>query len=122
MEVHLVHFNTKYGTDIGKAIAEGTNRGKRDSLAVLGTMFEIQEKDNDDFKYLMGAVKKAKTASREGKKLDRTFQLEKFLPRNTDRFFRYNGSLTTPMCNEIVVWTVFKVSKTRVRISYFFTW
>lgn len=110
MEVHLVHFNTKYGTDLGKAIAEGNNRGKRDSLAVLGTMFEIQEKDNDDFKYLMGAVKKAKTASREGKKLDRTFQLEKFLPRNTDRFFRYNGSLTTPACNEIVVWTVFKDS------------
>jgi len=41
-----VHFNTKYGDDLGSAIAGG--KGGNDTLAVLGILFDKSIQDNED--------------------------------------------------------------------------
>lgn len=47
--------------------------------------------------------------------LDGTFSLNQFLPSTGagDEYFYYSGGLTTPACNEIVLWTNF-VSKNKI--------
>uniref|UniRef100_A0A914C838 carbonic anhydrase n=1 Tax=Acrobeloides nanus TaxID=290746 RepID=A0A914C838_9BILA len=51
------------------------------------------------------------------------FAVQHLLPRNRNEFYRYNGSLTTPDCNQAVVWTVYKntksVTKAEVRDQCF---
>jgi carbonic anhydrase len=38
-----------------------------------------------------------------------TFKLNDLLPDDVYHFWRYQGSLTTPPCDEVVIWTLFKV-------------
>ena len=102
MEMHLVHWNSGLGGNPGEAIETGSH----DALAVLSIHFKIGEKNEnlDSFFTNVDRVIKqgAKAALSEGVKLGQ------FLPQNSDNFYRYNGSLTTPGCEEIVVWTIFK--------------
>ena len=46
---------------------------------------------------------------------------DKFLASQTNEFYRYQGSLTTPPCSEAVVWTVFQnkntVSSSQVKLA-----
>jgi len=102
MELHLVHYNTA----LGKTFKSALGTKAYDALAVLGIMFRIQEEDNpklQEFTQMLTKVRKEKSSHDMV-----AFPPAKFLPRNTDMFYRYNGSLTTPSCLEVVVWTVFK--------------
>lgn len=47
MELHLVHFNSLYGSSLPEAM---NNSKSYDTIAVLSVLFEIQKEDNPDMK------------------------------------------------------------------------
>ena len=113
MELHLVHYKATYA-----GLLEAAGSGAQDALAVLGIFFEIQTEDNAKLKPLIDAVKSVKEYTKDTKETEmEQMELKDFLPRNTDQFYRYEGGLTTPGCNEVVVWTVFKVTHKKMLSS-----
>ena len=101
-EVHLVHYNT----DLGRNMGEAVQTNKPNALAVLSGRFVIG-KENEELKAFFEALS---TIQKSGQttKTNEKIKLSALAPKNIGLFFRYNGSLTTPGCNEIVVWTLFK--------------
>uniref|UniRef100_A0A8C8SWI5 Carbonic anhydrase n=1 Tax=Pelusios castaneus TaxID=367368 RepID=A0A8C8SWI5_9SAUR len=102
MELHVVHMNNKY-----KTINEA--KGHPNGLAVLGFMFKVSDADNTNYNTIIAALK---NISNDGSSVDlaSTFCLNNLLPKMAllSKYYRYQGSLTTPDCAEIVVWTVFE--------------
>ena len=101
-ELHLVHYNTKYNS-----FAEATNHA--DGLAVLGVLMDTTNNpsDNPGLEKLVKQFNEV-TASGSETNLTSTLKLNELLPKNTQNFYRYRGSLTTPKYAEIVTWTVLK--------------
>jgi len=101
MEMHLVHFKATHSS-IKEALAEGAY----DSLAVLGIFFTVSDEPNPALANLIPHFEKIKAAETE---IEATpFAISSFLTGDLSSFYRYNGSLTTPSCNEIVQWTLVK--------------
>jgi len=103
MEMHLVHFKASLPT-----IMDALEEGAADSLAVLGIFFEVSETPN---KGLADLVTSFKEVSKAGNETTTTlFPISNFWSDVGDltSFYRYEGSLTTPSCNEIVQWTVLR--------------
>lgn len=100
MEMHLVHFNRKYG-NISNAMT------KEDGLAVIGVFFDITRKRNLHMETVIDGIKEVRLE--ESKRINddrRSINLDELLPNNLDLFYRYKGSLTTPNCYETVTWLV----------------
>lgn len=100
MEVHLVHWNKNYA-DVVEAL------GMSDGLAVLGFMFTISPNPNPLYATVVDHLKEIKYAG-NSTAITTPLPLKDYIGADTENFFRYEGSLTTPTCNEAVVWTVFK--------------
>jgi len=119
-EMHIVHVNSKYNTS-DKYLASP------DGLAVLGFFIKNDaEQDNANFakitdKLTAGAL----DTSKQTADLTTAFAVKDLMPEDISTFYRYNGSLTTPTCNEVVTWTMFKepirISKSQGKLfqSYF---
>ncbi|XP_062321952.1 carbonic anhydrase 14 isoform X2 [Osmerus eperlanus] len=98
-ELHVVHFNSELYPNMTEAMTQ------RDGLAVLGVLIETGEETNQGFGNILNYLGRVRYA---GQRVSiPAFDVQSLLPTDLGRYFRYNGSLTTPPCFESVLWTVF---------------
>lgn len=100
-EMHFVSMNIEYST-LDEALT------KKDGLAVLGVIMEVEGKDNLAWSFLDYATNVTTFNTSVVVPASKFAVFNDLLPASKTDYYRYDGSLTTPTCNEVVTWTVFK--------------
>ncbi|XP_030014520.1 carbonic anhydrase 14 isoform X1 [Sphaeramia orbicularis] len=98
-ELHVVHYNSELYSNMSIAMTQ------KDGLAVLGILIETGEETNTAFNNILNYLSRIRHADQ--KALIPAFDVQSLLPKDLGRYYRYNGSLTTPPCYQSVFWTVF---------------
>ncbi|NXP18488.1 CAH4 anhydrase, partial [Scytalopus superciliaris] len=100
MELHLVHIRDDV-PDVTEA------KKYKDGLAVLAFFIKVEE-ENKNYATLLKELEKIKYKGQTAE-ID-PLPLSSLLPPKKDlgRYYRYEGSLTTPDCHEGVIWTIFE--------------
>lgn len=101
-EIHLVHTKEEYGDDY---------MSHDDGLGVLGFFVDVEEgAEEGPLDELIQNQIATKVLDPQATTAITGIAMGDLLPKTFDDYYRYLGSLTTPGCNEVVVWTVFKNS------------
>ncbi|KAJ8342242.1 hypothetical protein SKAU_G00321700 [Synaphobranchus kaupii] len=100
MELHIVHIKERYST-----LEEAEN--DTSGIALLAFFFEESAEDNTHFAVVaegLGRVRYTGNSSTV-----RAVRLGDIMPATEElhRYYRYRGSMTTPSCDQAVVWTLF---------------
>ncbi|NWI55715.1 CAH15 anhydrase, partial [Calyptomena viridis] len=114
MELHLVHIREDV-SDVTEA------KKNKDGLAVLAFFIKVAEKENKNYATLLNELENIKYKGQTAQ-MD-PLPLSSLLPAEEDlgRYYRYEGSLTTPDCHQGVIWTIFEepVELSLLQVSQF---
>ncbi|XP_028327228.1 carbonic anhydrase 14 isoform X2 [Gouania willdenowi] len=105
-ELHVVHYNSELYPNMSAAMTQ------RNGLAVLGILIVTGEETNPGFNNILNYLSRIRHAKQSA--FIPAFDVQTLLPKDLGRYYRYNGSLTTPPCYQSVMWTLFNE---RVQIS-----
>ncbi|XP_055085629.1 carbonic anhydrase 4-like isoform X2 [Periophthalmus magnuspinnatus] len=99
MEMHVVSLKKGYTTEEALADSQG--------IAVLGFLIEANKNMSKSEPWMN--LTSLLTNSKDLVNLTEAISINDLIGTvNLTKFYRYMGSLTTPMCNEAVLWTVFE--------------
>ncbi|XP_053425152.1 carbonic anhydrase 9 isoform X2 [Nycticebus coucang] len=97
-EIHVVHLSTAF-TKIDEAL------GRPGGLAVLAAFLQEGPEENGAYEQLLSHLEEI--AEEGSETWVPGLDISALLPSDLSRYFRYEGSLTTPPCAQGVIWTVF---------------
>ncbi|CAD7077560.1 unnamed protein product [Hermetia illucens] len=100
MEMHIIHRNKKYA-NVSEALEHP------DGLTVLAFFYQLIENDGSELQNLVRNLPHIREYN-QSELMNTTFSLSSLLGNlDTERFYTYKGSLTTPPCSEAVTWILF---------------
>ncbi|KAM5332289.1 carbonic anhydrase 9 isoform 2-T2 [Glossophaga mutica] len=104
-EIHVVHLSTAFAK-VEEAL------GRPGGLAVLAAFLQEGPEENSAYEQLLSHLEEI--AEEDSETWVPGLDVSALLPSDLSRYFRYEGSLTTPPCAQGVIWTVFNQT---VRLS-----
>ncbi|XP_063994670.1 putative carbonic anhydrase 3 isoform X1 [Diachasmimorpha longicaudata] len=102
LELHLVHFDKKYDN---VSIAAQHENG----VVVIAVLFKLSDRDNKDLDPIIQATEMvgSQWVGTTRAKIQQKIIPQLLLPKDKTSFYKYQGSLTTPGCQETVTWFIF---------------
>lgn len=97
-EIHVVHLSTAF-EEFDEAL------GRPGGLAVLAAFLQEGPEENSAYEQLLSHL--GEITENDSETWVPGLDVSALLPSDLSRYFRYEGSLTTPPCAQGVIWTVF---------------
>ncbi|GAU92027.1 hypothetical protein RvY_04176 [Ramazzottius varieornatus] len=109
LELHIVHKKRVHDEKANDDKKELKNENEDLNLAVIGIFFDVvsDENANPNLDPVTQALERVIKPDEPVDAYLPTFTLQSLLPKYRD-YYRYTGSLTTPPCDPVVKWSVFR--------------